>query len=283
MATIDKNKQHYAVKSNGLLNGSIKDVSTSSRIVTGFYNAYNFFDSTNDVLLMGCAKKSIKERGPDSEAVAKIKHALNHDLTQLPGKILTLKETEIDGITGLYFETKMADTTLGNDTLKNYLEGIYDNHSIGFRYVNVNIIERESEKAWNQMLDMVMNPKDMEQHNIVYAIKEIMLYEGSTVAFGANSLTPFLGTKNNNPEVFKLSLLNRINTFEKTLRTGSQSDEAMQSIELQSLQLKQMVAELCELIPAKQVEKQKNEKDIENEIQEKGFISDEMINNFKLS
>ena len=91
--------KYYSVKSSQVK--AIVDVSTSGRTVTGFYNAYNFIDSDGDVLIQGSAKKSIKERGPKSNAVAKIKHALNHDLTQLPGKIVNLEEKTVNGITGI--------------------------------------------------------------------------------------------------------------------------------------------------------------------------------------
>jgi len=112
----EKKAAHYSVK---YADANIIDVSTSSRIVTGFFNSYNFFDSDKDVLIMGAAKKSIEERGVNSTAVAKIKHALNHDLTTLVGKLQVLEETTKNGITGIYFESKIANTTLGNDTLFN--------------------------------------------------------------------------------------------------------------------------------------------------------------------
>ena len=153
-------------------------------------------------------------------------HALHHDLTQLPGKIIALEEKTVNGISGIYFETKMADTTIGNDTLKNYLEGIYDNHSIGFQYVQSEFIERDA-KGWAKAIQNLINPQDAENRGYMWLVKEIMLYEGSTVAFGANQLTPFLGVKSNNKESLKLALIERINKLENTLRNGTQSDEMM--------------------------------------------------------
>ena len=241
----DKKNIAYQVKACGQIKSAIKDVSTSGRIVTGFYNTFNFLDSDNDVLLPGSAKKSINERGPESEAVAKIKHALNHDLRTLPGKILVLKETEIDGIAGIYFETKMADTTLGNDTLKNYLEGVYDNHSIGFQYKQIEMVERGA-VAWDKITQSIINQDALEGKDYIWAVKEIALFEGSTVAFGANSLTPFMGVKSGNKESYLLSLNSRIDNLTKTLKSGSQSDDMMNTFELQVLQLKQVMAELTE-------------------------------------
>lgn len=271
-----KDKPFYSVKSNSVLNAAIKDVDTVGRVVTGFFNAYNYFDDANDVLLLGSCKKSIKEHGPNSNGIAKIKHAINHDLNplMLPGKIVTLEEKEIDGITGLYFETKMANTQLGNDTLINYLEKVYDNHSIGYRLIDYTYVERENEKAWKKAVDQLVNPDDTIGENIIFLIKEIQLYEGSTVSFGCNELTPFLGIKSNNPEVFKLSVLNKVEALEKTLRSGTQSDEMMETIAIQLLQIKQIFGDLVKMIP--EVEKPKPDA-------VKGLNMDALLNSFSLS
>ncbi len=248
MMTIDdKKKMFFPIKSNeaGL---TVKDIDMSKRIVTGFFNAYNYFDSDSDVILMGAAKKSIKERGPDSNATAKIKHALFHDLTQLPGKIQVLEEKTIGKITGIYFETKMSSTQIGTDTLVNYQEGIYDNHSIGFRYLDMEFVDSES-KNWQKYVDSLMNPKQAVDQGYMFIVKELALWEGSTVSFGANSLTPYLGSKSMNRESCLIKLYSRLDTFEKQLRSGTQSDDTMIDFEMQVMQIKQMIKELFEAEP----------------------------------
>jgi hypothetical protein len=242
LSEVDKKSAHYSVKS---ADANIIDVSTSSRIVTGFFNSYNFFDSDNDVLIMGAAKKSIDERGVNSTAVAKIKHALNHDLTTLVGKLQVLEETTKNGITGIYFESKIANTTLGNDTLINYKEGIYDNHSIGFKYNQLSLIESEKNPvAWNEVVSKLLNPEDAEMMGYLYLVKEINLFEGSTVAFGANSLTPFLGVKSGSKESMTLALVSKLNQLEYTVKNGMQSDEMLSTFELQIKQFKQILKEI---------------------------------------
>jgi HK97 family phage prohead protease len=242
ISEVDKKAAHYSVKS---ADANILDVSTSSRIVTGFFNSYNFFDSDKDVLIMGAAKKSIEERGVNSNAVAKIKHALNHDLTTLVGKLQVLEETTKNGITGIYFESKIANTTLGNDTLINYKEGVYDNHSIGFKYNQLSLIEAEkSPVAWNEVLSKLVNPQEAEKFGYLYLVKEINLFEGSTVAFGANSLTPFLGVKSGNKESITLALDSKLNQLMHTVKNGSQSDDMMHTLELQIKQIKQVLKEI---------------------------------------
>ena len=238
----DKKANSYAVKSAA---ANIIDVSTTSRVVTGFFNSYNFFDSDKDVLILGAAKKSIEERGVNSNAVAKIKHALNHDLTTLVGKLQVLEETTKNGITGIYFESKIANTTLGNDTLINYKEGIYDNHSIGFKYNQLSLIESEKNPvAWNEVVSKLINPDEAEKFGYLYIVKEINLFEGSTVAFGANSLTPFLGVKSGSKESMTLALVSKLNQLEYTVKNGMQSEDMLSTFELQIKQFKQILKEI---------------------------------------
>lgn len=238
---INKKSIEYGVKSSGTV--SIKDVDLDKRVVTGFYNTYNFIDSDFDVLLMGCSKNSIDQHGPSSSAIRKIKHALNHDLRQLPGKIMVLDEKEIDGMSGIYFETKMAKTQLGTDTLINYQEEIYDNHSIGFRYLDLEFLDDESDD-WDKFLNLLINPEVAEKAGFMYVVKEIELFEGSTVAIGANQLTPFLGVKSNDLNLQKIKLNDSITLIEKQLKSGKQSDATLYDFSIQLRQIKQMINEL---------------------------------------
>jgi hypothetical protein len=244
-----KREKLYAIKSSDTANKElvIKDVDLSQRIVTGFYNTAMYFDSDYDVLLKGSANKSITERGPDSNSVAKIKHLMFHDWTLLPGKIKTLKEdtATVNGqnVTGIYFETKMADTTLGNDTVINYQEGVYDNHSIGFQYLDGEYIDEEA-KDWQVWLNQLLNPADAEAAGFMFLWKEIKLFEGSTVAFGANALTPYLGVKSQNKEALALKLSDKVKSLTAQLKNGTQSDKTMYNFEMQLLQLNQIIKEL---------------------------------------
>ncbi len=242
----DKKSLQYAVKS---ATATIMDVDMSKRIVTGLFNSYNYFDSGYDVLLKGCAAKSIAERGPASTAVQKIKHLIDHSWSKLPGKIQVLEEKNVNGIDGIYFETKMAPTTLGNDTLINYQEKVYDNHSIGFRYLDGKYLD-DSAADWDMHVSMLLNPQAAKDAGFMYVWKEIKLYEGSTVAFGENSLTPYLGVKSQSKEGLALKVNERIDLLTKQLSAGSQSDETMHSFEMEALQLKQIVNELFSIEPS---------------------------------
>lgn len=263
-----KKAELYKVKSQDIVT-TIKDVDMSKRMVTGLYNTYYYFDSDADVLVDGTARKSVTERGPQTNAIGKIKHALFHDLTLLPGKLLVLEEKEVVvndmRVKGLYFETKMLDTTLGNDTLIGYQEGVYDNHSIGFRYKNIERVEKGAD-GWNKWLDMLINPEKANESDVMYIVKEILLYEGSTVSFGANSLTPYLGTKSEDKNTQKIKLFERLDLIHKQMKIGAFSDEKHYDLKIQLNQIKQMIGEVLDAEPFNKSTQQEPEKKDTHEI-----------------
>lgn len=243
---MDKQKKlgiEYGVKT--AIDMIVKDVDLSKRTVTGFYNTYNYFDADADVLLMGAAKNSIDQHGPLAAATRKIKHAMDHNLvsTSLPGRISVLEEKDIDGVLGIYFETIMSKSTLGTDTLINYQEKVYDNHSIGFRYLDLEFIDPEH-KEWVKYIDLLVNPEAAAKAGFLYAVKEIELFEGSTVAVGANQLTPYLGVKSGDPELYKIKLIDKLTLIEKQLKSGKQSDDMQYEFSIQLRQIKQMINEM---------------------------------------
>lgn len=242
---IDKKKLSYGVKDIQIEKAAILDVSTSGRTVTGFFSTFNVLDSDNDVLRPGCFKKSINERGVNSDAIAKIKHAMFHDLTRLPGKLRILEEKKINKVKGLYFETEMATTQEGNDALVNYQMGIYDNHSIGFKYLwdKIRFVESNTDD-FKRIQDELLNPEACEGIDGLYEVSEVKLYEGSTVTFGANSLTPVLGMKSLDKDSIFIKVNERIDKLCYALKNGTQSDDMMELFEVQALQLKQLLSDL---------------------------------------
>ncbi len=227
---------------------AVKDVDMSKRIVTGMFSAFNNIDSDLDVIRPGSFKKSIQDRGPASSGKAKIKHLLFHDFTKIVGVPMVLKETE----EGLYFETRMPDTTDGNDTLIKYQEQIYDNHSIGYKYVNgkIKFVERDDED-FERLLATVTNPEVAEETGYFYDITEVKLFEGSTVGIGANEETPYLGVKASDPKELKIvKAFDKIDILTNEIRNGKSSDASMIDMEAKVGQLKEFVRTLIENDPA---------------------------------
>ena len=245
-----KNKlsNHYNVKS--VSNLSIK-VDEDERIVKGVANTYFFIDEDLDMLVTGCSLKSIKDRGVDSKAVAKIKHQSDHSLktTEVVGKFTVLDERILDRKTVLYFESKIPNTSKGNDHLANYKEGIYDNHSIGFRYRDIRFAKRDSEvakerNAWNEFYPLALNPKKADECGYFFVVKEIELFEISVVSFGSNSLTPNLTGKGQDfIKNIKAEIFERLESLNEQLKVNAEVEE-LKTIDLEILQLKQIIEDL---------------------------------------
>lgn len=190
----------YQVKS--ISGGNIiKDVDTKSGIVTGYFSAFGNVDHHNDVMVKGCYAKTIKERGVDG--TDQIHHLLMHNWEKPIGKLLTLKEDDF----GLYFESKLSkNTTAGKDAIGMYQDKLLKEHSVGFSTVK-------------------NEPVDEANH-----IKEVFLYEGSSVLLGANSQTPFTGFKTLAGKT-QLEVINQIEALEKALYSGSFSDDTFLQME----------------------------------------------------
>lgn len=181
---------------------SVKDVDTVKGIVTGYFSTYGVKDSDGDIILPGAFTKTVAEQGPLGKD--SIKHLRQHDRNQLVGRILKLNA--LDPV-GLYFESEMSKTQLGQDTLMLYQEGILNQHSIGFRIPQNGTRYDQAQDAW--------------------LIGETMLREGSVVTWGANPETPVTGIK------AEMEQLERIESF---LKHGKATDETF--VYLQQLKAK---------------------------------------------
>ena len=198
-------------------NGLVKDVDTEGRTVTGYFSTFNFKDSDGDIIVPGAFTKTIQERGPVGKN--RIFHLWQHRSDMILGKPTVLMEDA----KGLYFETTFAKTALGNDALQLYLDGILNEHSIGF-----NVIQHERNEDEDTTL-----------------IKEVRLWEGSTVTWGANENTYATGVKelyidDNRPITeltnmeyiqVKTQLSERIARIMKALQKGKYTDDTFELLQ----------------------------------------------------
>lgn len=248
-----KLKTFYKIK-GGSVTMQVKDVDMQKRTVDVVMNTLNFLDSDMDMLLPGCAKRSLNERGVNSNATAKIKYCKDHQLTQSIGKWTELSEKEItyrgQKLLVLSGSVYLPESTKGNDQLIDYQSGVIDNHSIGFQYENIFAVEKNAHgnsTQWDKMCEQMINPEALDGKDYFFAVKEINWFEGSSVAFGANSLTPYLGVKSFDDKIgTKTRLFDRIDLIGKMLKSGTQSDERMKDFELEQLQLKQYISEMID-------------------------------------
>ena len=183
------------------LAGTVKDVSVSSRIVSGFYASYGNVDAHNEVFVQGAFAESIDKFGPDAEN-PRIKMLHQHRVFEPIGMPKVLEERE----QGLYFEAQIPDTTLGTDVLKLYEAGVYTEHSVGFT--------RKAEEY---------------RDDGVTVITQARLWEGSVVTWGANSETPFTGFKSREDRVN--ALVEKASALRSVLKEGV-TDTTAEQVEL---------------------------------------------------
>jgi HK97 family phage prohead protease len=178
--------------------GIIEDVDDVKGIVTGYFSAFNNIDSDGDVIVSGAYKKTVAENGPQGRN--RIMHLLQHNPLMPLGKPTELMEDA----KGLRFTSKITETSYGKDVIKLYAEGVFNEHSVGFE-----IIKSDNKAGYRE-------------------IREIKLWEGSTVTWGANPNTPIESMKSwDKPKSEEM-----IAKFCNILRNGDLTDESMIQLEI---------------------------------------------------
>lgn len=127
-------------------------------------------------------------------------HLLQHNPLMPLAKPMELIE---DG-KGLRFVSKITETSYGKDVIKLYSEGVFNEHSVGFE-----IVKSDNKAGYRE-------------------IREIKLWEGSTVTWGANPNTPIESMKSwDKPKSKEM-----IAKFCNILRNGDLTDESMIQLEI---------------------------------------------------
>lgn len=168
---LNRHMRDFQIKTTG----TVKDVDMSKRVVTGLASTFGNEDSDGDIMVPGAYAKTIQERG--REGSNRIWHLDQHHVMRRVNKPKLLQEKTEGNTRGLYFETKFPDTQLGNDLLVLYQEGAITEHSVG-----IDVLARSEE--------------DNRE------IREVKLWEVSSVTWGANPVTPSLGVKNKDGNEF---------------------------------------------------------------------------------
>jgi len=208
--------------------GIIEDIDEVKGLVTGYFSAFNNIDSDGDVIVSGAYKKTVAENGPMGKN--RIMHLLQHNPLMPLAKPMELME---DG-KGLRFTSKITETSYGKDVIKLYAEGVFNEHSVGFE-----IIKSDNKAGYRE-------------------IREIKLWEGSTVTWGANPNTPIESMKSwDKPKSEEM-----IAKFCNILRNGDLTDESMIQLEIGLKQIENHLKALESVQIVESVETQfKSEKD----------------------
>jgi hypothetical protein len=201
-------------QSKDIANG-IMDVDTTTRRVKAVWSRMNNIDLDNDIIVPEAFTKTLMERGPAGKNL--VWSLVDHkaDMANVIGKP---EELYVEGDM-LVAITPIVETDKGTDMLKLYEAGLVNQHSIGFSTIKSDF---QSEK------------KD------VRVIKEVKLYEGSAVLWGANPETPTISVKSQTKE----DLNNRLERLLKAFRGGKFTDD---TFALMEIQIKNIQADLLAL------------------------------------
>lgn len=250
----------YEIKS---IDGGVLDVDDKTRRVKTAWNKTGIKDSDKDIIESSAYDKTIKERGPKAKNL--IWHLTDHR-PSLKDAIGKPTELMMEG-EHLVAITDIPNTTWGNDVLEFYKTGIINQHSIGFATIKKEVFHDDD---W------------LKRYTV---IKEVQLYEGSAVLWGANEHTPTLSvgksesdsiecpycdkpTKNieagmgyilcsncnktfsSQTDVQKeyFKTLEEINSFAKLFKSGHLSDQCFELIEMKTAQHTEKLKTLFELI-----------------------------------
>lgn len=155
------------VDANGILQTiDLKvEADETDRVIRGYLIVWGVRDTYGTTFIKGCCAKSIRERGPESNAKQKIAHLWMHDCCNPTGQFTMLKEDDY----GLYFEASLDDVEIGDRELTQVRSGTLNQFSVGFDYI------------WDKV--------EYDEATDSLMLLEINLMEGSVVTFGSNSET----------------------------------------------------------------------------------------------
>lgn len=212
-----------------LISDSVRDVSENDRRVKVAISKMGNRDFDNDVIEHGAYTKTLAERGPKGANL--IWHLTDHN-PSLKSAVGKFSDIYVDGdyLVGI---TTIPNTTWGNDVLEFYKTGHINQHSIGFRTI----------KAENQ--------KSSEgDYNL---IKEVLLFEGSAVLWGANPLTPTLSAgKSFTKEDIAVEhekLSKELGLLVKSLKDGRFTDDAFEFMDIRLAQINEALKTLLTVEP----------------------------------
>jgi len=192
----------------------VKDMDMTKGQVILYASRFNNIDSDGDIIELGAFAKTIKENGPEGKN--RIKHLYQHDSWNPIGKPLDMSEDS----SGLLITSYISDIKNG-DYRKLYEQGIITEHSIGF---------------------IPMKEEHDREANINH-IKEVKLFEYSSVTWGANEDTPVVGMKGMNQIEKSAFLVKRMDALSKALSCGTFTDETFVQIQTHYEQVKAAILE----------------------------------------
>lgn len=199
---IGENKDYSAIKEDMNSQNGIPD-SLDVKVVI---NTTNFLDSHGDVHINGIWNKSIK----DNKTFLHLQeHEREFDKVisdSAKGYVKNMSWSELglpyQGTTeALIFESKILKKR-NEFMLNQYANGWVKNHSVGMRYVNMDIAinseaewDKDEKANWDKYYPLIANKDVADERGYFWIVTEAKIIEGSAVVMGSNSATPTLENK----------------------------------------------------------------------------------------
>ncbi len=203
----------------------LKDVDSSSRTVVVYVSKFGNIDSDGDMMMQGCYKKSISERGINGANL--LRHLADHRAET--DYVVGSPVFEEDSF-GLKMTSKIRNTKRGDDILEGYVSKIWNQHSVMFGVPK-------------GKFEVKLDPTTNQEYTVIYEAK---LWEGSTVVWGANSETPMVGFKSFFKDVYGSDISKvfaELNSLTKATKTGNFSDDIFPLLSIKIKQLESIIEE----------------------------------------
>lgn len=177
--------------------------------ITSVINTTNWLDSHKDLHLPGLWKKSLKE---NKDLYLLEEHNMSFkgiiadgDDLEAYTKTMLWKEfgLKIPGETEALIFKSIVKKGRNPYMFKQYKEKRVKNHSVGMRYVNIEMAINDEEykeefALWNKYIGQIANPEAAEDSGYFFPVKEAKVIEGSAVVIGSNRMTPTINENKKN-------------------------------------------------------------------------------------
>lgn len=169
-------------------------------------NTTNILDSHGDVHFPNIWNKSLKEK---KDLYLLQEHQMNFanvisDEVKAMTKTMTWRELGVDafGVTQALVFVATIKKNRNEFMFNQYLNGYVKNHSVGMRYVNIELAlnsgmpeDAEEKAVWDKYINDIVNRQSAEENGYFWAVTEAKLIEGSAVVIGSNTITPTLSVE----------------------------------------------------------------------------------------
>lgn len=169
-------------------------------------NTTNLMDSHSDVHMKGIWKKTVKEQ---KTTYLLQEHQMKFENVITDTVKASVKEFAWSDL-GFNFkgttEALVFDAEISKDRnpfmFEQYAKGYVKEHSVGMRYVNLEMCVNSDEKyyqeekaAWDKYYPEIANKEEADSRGYFWAVTEAKMVEGSAVVKGSNYATPTISVK----------------------------------------------------------------------------------------